>query len=734
MMKQSADGSHRFDMMGAKVIKAYNNITNIIVRLSCPACHEDAILLNSHFDTTVVTPGASDDAAGVAVMIEMLRLFSQRPDIKHSVVFLFNGAEETLQDASHAFVTQHKLATSIKAVINLESMGARGREILFQANTPGMIQAYAKVPRPHASSLSNDVFRTGLLLSDTDFRQFVQYGNLSGLDFAFYQNSYQYHTLLDTEENIETGALQHLGDNIVRLMESLLVEQKSWEFVFDATVVYYDFLGLFFVHYSRDVAFWVHMAAASFATLICFLQGRALRLNAFEMAGTVVSAWVNILSGIAVTVLLSLGLASFNPMSWFSNELYPLYLFALTFAVGLCLGPIAFGKTKSFEFDRMERKSFIGFCLFFNSFLMLTTWSGISSSYLCLFHSVSLSLGMLLDLIQTRGIFRQAMSWSVYALSMLIAVPFGAATALSLLKVFVPIAGRIGTDAPVDIIVPIVSILCLLISQFYLLIPMTYRLSPQGRQNILAVFGIFALAGLSYFSTHSPYTELAPKRLFCSYMENSTSGDRGVHLAYADIGRSDEALNALTQAFNVEPVRRSVDQSDRDWSTIFPFSHFIENYYFNLTDQVPDLVDISPMLVSKSIVHPNGTRTIWLECQHEHFMWTVISFNARVNWWSLDTLPPKDFKHIIRHVSGDGGDKWSLVFNVQGTEPLDVDVSGLERDGYNHFVNNNSPTGMRWMWSDRWQSASILSKVERHLPRWTAPLLVSVVISNHLVE
>ena len=53
--------------------------------------------------------GAADDGAGVAIMLEALRIMSQTPDIilNNAIVFLFNGAEESLQDASHLFITQH---------------------------------------------------------------------------------------------------------------------------------------------------------------------------------------------------------------------------------------------------------------------------------------------------------------------------------------------------------------------------------------------------------------------------------------------------------------------------------------------------------------------------------------------------------------------------------------------------------------------------------------------------
>jgi len=38
----------------------------------------------------------------------------------------------------------------------------------------------------------------------------VQYGNISGFDFAFYQNSYLYHTTRDTVWNINPASLEHM--------------------------------------------------------------------------------------------------------------------------------------------------------------------------------------------------------------------------------------------------------------------------------------------------------------------------------------------------------------------------------------------------------------------------------------------------------------------------------------------------------------------------------------------
>lgn len=63
----------------------------------------------------VNSPGASDDAASCCVMMEVLRVLSkQEKRLRHGVIFLFNGAEETPLQAAHGFITQHEWAKDIK--------------------------------------------------------------------------------------------------------------------------------------------------------------------------------------------------------------------------------------------------------------------------------------------------------------------------------------------------------------------------------------------------------------------------------------------------------------------------------------------------------------------------------------------------------------------------------------------------------------------------------------------
>ncbi|RVE52927.1 hypothetical protein evm_002404 [Chilo suppressalis] len=115
----------------------YSDVQNVVVRArsvgGLPG-RRTALLLNCHYDTVPDSPGASDDAAGCAVGLETLRALVAAPrPLRHDVILLLNGAEENIMQASHAFITHHKWAKSVRAFINIEACGAGGREVMFQA-------------------------------------------------------------------------------------------------------------------------------------------------------------------------------------------------------------------------------------------------------------------------------------------------------------------------------------------------------------------------------------------------------------------------------------------------------------------------------------------------------------------------------------------------------------------------------------------------------------------------
>lgn len=99
-------------------LNMYQSVQNIVVKVSPKGSKSNTwVLVNSHYDTVPAGPGAGDDGAMVAVMMETIRvLMKSKKPLKHPVVFLFNGAEENPLQASHAFITQHKWAKNCKWV------------------------------------------------------------------------------------------------------------------------------------------------------------------------------------------------------------------------------------------------------------------------------------------------------------------------------------------------------------------------------------------------------------------------------------------------------------------------------------------------------------------------------------------------------------------------------------------------------------------------------------------
>uniref|UniRef100_A0A3P9PH18 Endoplasmic reticulum metallopeptidase 1 n=1 Tax=Poecilia reticulata TaxID=8081 RepID=A0A3P9PH18_POERE len=216
---QRPTGSFSIDFLGG-FTSFYDRVSNIAVKLEPKRGAQHFMLANCHFDTVANSPGASDDAVSCAVMLEVLHaLANQSTPLHHGVVFLFNGAEENVLQASHGFITQHPWAKQVRAFINLEAAGVGGKEVVFQTGpeNPWLVQAYVHAAKhPFASVVGQEVFQSGVIPSDTDFRIYRDFGNIPGIDLAFIENGFIYHTKYDTANRILTDSIQRAGGRYVR--------------------------------------------------------------------------------------------------------------------------------------------------------------------------------------------------------------------------------------------------------------------------------------------------------------------------------------------------------------------------------------------------------------------------------------------------------------------------------------------------------------------------------------
>ncbi len=180
-----------------------------------------ALLLMAHLDSTWGSPGAADDAMGVAAAIEVVRAVRARGQTERDLILLFTDSEEIGLDGARAFFDRHALASRIGAVINLEARGAGGRANMFETG-PGngaMMRLYAdRVDRPATNSLSVLIY--DLMPNSTDYTPAKARG-IAGFNFATLDRAFAYHSPIATPAVVDRASLQDLGDQALALSAAL---------------------------------------------------------------------------------------------------------------------------------------------------------------------------------------------------------------------------------------------------------------------------------------------------------------------------------------------------------------------------------------------------------------------------------------------------------------------------------------------------------------------------------
>jgi peptidase M28-like protein len=194
----------------------FGDVKDIVARLPGTA-NTRAIMLMAHYDSVYRAPGAADDAASVAAILESLRALRTGPALKNDVIVLFTDGEEAGLLGAEAFASSHPWMQDIGLIMNFEARGNKGPSLLFEtgANDHALIQAVAKAaPEPIGSSLFYALYR--LLPNQTDYTVF-RARNIPGLNFAFGEGLDAYHTQLDTPAHLSAGSVQHQGSYILSL-------------------------------------------------------------------------------------------------------------------------------------------------------------------------------------------------------------------------------------------------------------------------------------------------------------------------------------------------------------------------------------------------------------------------------------------------------------------------------------------------------------------------------------
>ncbi|KAM9450553.1 endoplasmic reticulum metallopeptidase 1-like isoform 1-T1 [Clarias gariepinus] len=635
------------DEFPADFTSCYDQITNIVVRLEPRDGAEHFVLANCHFDSVPGSPGASDDAVSCAVMLEVLHSISDLSiPLNHGVIFLFNGAEEAHLLASHGFVTQHELVKKIRAFVNLEACGVGGKELVFQTGpeNPWLIQAYADaVKHPFASVMGQEIFQSGVIPSYTDFHIFTTLSNIPGIDLAFIENGYLYHTKYDTPDRILTDSIQRAGDNMLALLKHLvtmetLADPSEYR---NGSMVFFDVLGLTMVVYPARVGSIINyaVAVASFIYLakkylwpkeVC---GR-YRQQLFHGLRVFVLSWV-------MAVLAVLGLAWVvtrmgRSMFWFTHFYASIGLYG-SVAAGTIILIHTLARMHYYRVRHMFNKQRLKLSdLFFDVSLLLwcfilivLTLCGLCSAYIPM---LMVFFPFATKLLLHRH-FAQKGASKIYILFYLLGLSLPCVHLLHLIwivfEVFTPIMGRFGSDIPPDrVIAALIAITTALLSSY--LIHLLY-LASTTKHALAALCAVFVVMFV-----------LVSCGVFFPYSSNPAS-PRPKRVEVQHFTRTCHALNG------------SLEKTDS--------GYWIKSFdYTGMSHIAPYIPEIT-----------NNTRSDELPfCDFNGLFPSTSKQNSYLPAPAVSPKSPLEFKLVSKKLSEDGAVK--LSFEAKGPSSIDMNI------------------------------------------------------------
>ena len=315
-------------------------VENIVARVKGTNGVSDAIALVAHYDSVPAGPGAGDDGAGVAALLETLRALRAGPPLRNDIIFLLTDGEEDGLLGASAFVAEHAWAKDVRLVLNFEARGNAGASQLFEtsAGNGHLVQILAHAaPHPSGSSITYEIYKH--MPNDTDMTVFKKMG-AAGLNFAFIGHWEAYHTPLDNPRLLDRGSLQQHGEYALSLARSLGNADLSQ--LQDRDAVYFSLPGNFFLHYSSRFLWPLAIASGVFLLAVIFYANGAWQTR----LGAILLGFFAHFGLLVLLLLVGLGFergVNWLHLHWLpeggleQNVLYTFGLFALLLALQTAL-------------------------------------------------------------------------------------------------------------------------------------------------------------------------------------------------------------------------------------------------------------------------------------------------------------------------------------------------------------------------------------------------------------
>uniref|UniRef100_UPI00404B8932 M28 family peptidase n=1 Tax=Fulvivirga sp. TaxID=1931237 RepID=UPI00404B8932 len=326
-----------------------------------------ALLVMGHYDSQPNTPGASDDGASIASMLETMELLTKQGPLKNDIYFLMTDLEEIGLLGAEAFVHSYPELDDIGMLINFDARGNTGINFTFETTSENgwIIKEFSKaVDKPMANALAYEIYK--LMPNGSDFTEFKD-TSISGLNSAFIEGYAYYHSPADTWQNIDLSTLQHQGDLMWQMVNHFgnidLTETK------DQDAIFFSLLGQLIIYPASLDWPLIIVAIILFAMTLMFLK----KNGSVQLIGSLKGLGLYLL-----IILFSLGLVwAFNALilwmnpnysSFYGNNFYNSNIYIWT-VIGACL--MALGVCSKFVFQKISTFEFLLAALFIQIILII---------------------------------------------------------------------------------------------------------------------------------------------------------------------------------------------------------------------------------------------------------------------------------------------------------------------------------------------------------------------------
>ncbi|XP_072260331.1 endoplasmic reticulum metallopeptidase 1-like isoform X3 [Pyxicephalus adspersus] len=633
----------------------------------------------------------------------------------------------SIHQGSHGFITQHPWAKLVRAFINLEAAGVGGKELVFQTGpeNPWLVQAYVKAAvHPFVSVVAQEIFQSGIIPSDTDFRIYRDFGKIPGIDLAYIENGYIYHTKYDTADRIHIDSIQRAGDNVLGVLKYLASSQilaDSSEYR-HGKLVFFDVMGLFVLSYSAyigtNVNYIIGIVTLLYLSIKCKLEAQYV---CDLMAGLFITVISWIFALVIVLIMAMLVIWSGHTLSWYTHFYVAVALYG-TAALAMLI--LVHSLAKQFYFDSRKNKNQHLVDLFFD--VTLTSWvilmffftaTGFCSSY---FFAMWVILPLITKMFLPQECLCQGSFYkyiAIYLLGLFFPYIHTIYYVWIVFEMFTPIFGRLDTETPPDKNMAILIVVCTVILLSYF-VKFIYLVRSTKKLMLCLAFVsgvtfVLVCSGL-FFPYSGDMNSPKPMRIF---LQHTT---RTFHNLNGEVVKTDSGIlvngydySGLSHITPHIPELNDTIKAQCEDAPICGFPHFVflrKNWY--VPAPPPPVSEKMKFKLSSKEEMPWGAMRMNFEVKGPSHMTVYVRPHNRfvLSSWSLGDgipVPSNGGDYSVHYSHGLQAPVWKFWIEVKGSDDYSDGMVTIAAASHYFFGSN--------------QHSPHLDTLLQRFPAWSFP-------------